>query len=223
MSERSEKLDQLALALAAAQADFRAIPKTDTNPFFKSKYAGLPAVVEAASPVLSKHGLSVTQFLGFDGTDDLLTTWLLHSSGQFIADTMRLHLPKRDSQGQGSATTYARRYSYMAALGLVADDDDDGNQASRPVQARPQASSAPRTEGNGNGDRLASAKQRGLIFVRAQENGLSNKQLAEIVLAATKSPPKVFADDEAAGDWLRRAMERLPSAQVNPILEVLTA
>jgi hypothetical protein len=28
--------------------------------------------------------------------------------------------------------TYARRYSYMAVLGLVADEDDDGNAASKP-------------------------------------------------------------------------------------------
>ena len=140
MREHSEQLDQLATALASAQAEFTAIPKTETNPFFKSKYAGLPSVVEAASPILTKHGLSVSQHLGCDETGDTLTTWLLHKSGQFIASTMRLHLSKQDAQGQGSATTYARRYAYMGVLGLVADEDDDGNRASggRPQQ-RPQA------------------------------------------------------------------------------------
>jgi hypothetical protein len=44
---------------------------------------------------------------------------------------MRLYLVKDDPQGQGSAVTYARRYSYMSVLGLVADVDDDGNAASR--------------------------------------------------------------------------------------------
>jgi hypothetical protein len=78
---------------------------------------------------LNKHGLSVSQFPSHVEGKDALTTFLLHSSGQFIEHSMLLHLPKDDPQGQGSALTYARRYSYMAALGLVADDDDDGNRA----------------------------------------------------------------------------------------------
>ena len=44
-----------------------------------------------------------------------------------------MHLVKSDPQSQGSAVTYARRYSYMAALGLVADEDDDGNSGTRPT------------------------------------------------------------------------------------------
>lgn len=126
----SETLDALATALCAAQGEFEAVAKDSTNPFFKSKYAGLPAVVRAATPILTEHGLAVSQYLDHDDQGDTLTTMLLHSSGQFISSTMRLHLVKDDPQGQGSATTYARRYSYMAALGLVADEDDDGNAGS---------------------------------------------------------------------------------------------
>ena len=122
----SNDINELAAALVAAQADFDAVPKTDTNPFFKSKYAGLPTVVKSATPILTKHGLAISQFVDGDG----LTTYLLHTSGQFIAHTMTLHLIKQDPQSQGSAITYARRYAYMSALGLVADEDDDGNRAS---------------------------------------------------------------------------------------------
>ena len=138
MRAQSPTLEQLATALADAQAEFSAVAKTDENPYFNSKYAGLPSVVEAASPVLAKHGLAVSQLLGYeeDGGYDTLTTWLFHKSGEYIAESMRLHFPvgkdgvvKMDPQGQGSATTYARRYGYMAALGLVADDDD-GNAGS---------------------------------------------------------------------------------------------
>lgn len=124
------ELDQLAAALSAAQGEFEAVAKTETNPFFKSKYAGLPDVVRAASPILAKHGLSICQMIGYDGEGDTLTTYLMHKSGQSLCGTMRLHLVKDDPQGQGSAVTYARRYAYMAALGLVADEDDDGNAAS---------------------------------------------------------------------------------------------
>ena len=97
-------------------------------------------MVASASPVLAKHGLAVTQSITFvngsQGPIDALNTTLLHKSGQFIEHAMILHLPKNDPQGQGSAVTYARRYAYMAILGLVADDDDDGNAATRP-KARP--------------------------------------------------------------------------------------
>jgi hypothetical protein len=128
--ERSEQLNELATALNQAQAEFASVPKDSVNPFFKSKYAALPEVVKTAGPVLGAHGLSVSQFVGREGGNDTLTTVLLHASGQFISSTMRLHLAKMDAQGQGSAITYARRYSYMAVLGLVADDDDDGAAAS---------------------------------------------------------------------------------------------
>src|SRR6185437_2346540 len=41
------------------------------------------------------------------------------------------YLPKEDPQGQGSAITYMRRYAYLASLGLVTAEDDDGNAASQ--------------------------------------------------------------------------------------------
>ena len=137
---------KLSAALVAFQAEIGAVAKTSANPFFKSKYAALPDVVAHAQPLLAKHGLAVTQTIGFwntgDSVLDTLTTMLVHESGESLQDTMRLHLPKDDPQGQGSAVTYARRYSYMSILGLVADEDDDGNAGSKP-QARPAQASAP--------------------------------------------------------------------------------
>lgn len=129
---QSETINELAAALSKAQGEFTAIPKGETNPFFKSKYAGLPDVVRVAGPVLATNGLSISQFIMADELGlEVLRTYLLHSSGQFIHHDMKLHLGKLDSQGQGSAVTYARRYSYMSVLGLVADEDDDGNKASQ--------------------------------------------------------------------------------------------
>ena len=138
---QSETLKELATALSAAQAEFSAVPKESANPFFKSKYADLATVVQVATPVLTKHGLSISQHISNEAGVDTLTTYLLHSSGEYIANSMVLHLPKSDPQGQGSAVTYGRRYAYMAVLGLVADNDDDGNAASNPkgVQQARQA------------------------------------------------------------------------------------
>ena len=103
---KSELINELAAALAKAQAEFSAVPKDSQNPFFKSSYAALPEVVKTATPVLAKYGLAVSQFISTDEVgNDTLTTYLLHASGQFLAHTMKLHLVKDDPQAQGSAAT----------------------------------------------------------------------------------------------------------------------
>jgi len=132
-------INELAAALVAAQAEFSAVPKTAENPFFHSKYADLASVVKAAQPVLAKHGLAVSQHPTVVDGEPSLTTYLLHSSGQSLQSTMRLCAAKHDPQGQGAAITYARRFAYQAVLGLVADDDDDGNRATAVKQAEPKA------------------------------------------------------------------------------------
>lgn len=128
-------MDQLAAALVAAQAEFSAVPKTADNPFFKSKYADLATVVSHTQPILAKHGLAVSQFPTQINGEPALITYLLHASGQVLSDTMKLCAAKNDPQGQGAAITYARRFAYMAVLGLVADADDDGNAATRAKMA----------------------------------------------------------------------------------------
>lgn len=133
----STELGELFAALAAAQAELPMVQKDKENPFYKSKYADLASCVEAAKPVLPKHGLCVTQLIGNDGAGhDTLTTVLGHSSGQWLSGDMVLHPVKNDPQAQGSAVTYGRRYAYCSILGLVAEDDDDGNAASKPKTQR---------------------------------------------------------------------------------------
>lgn len=175
---QSPEINELAAALVAAQAEFSAVPKTSSNPFFKSKYAALPDVVSHAGPVLARHGLAISQFIDAEYVGgDGLTTYLLHKSGQFISHTMKLHLPKDDPQGQGSAVTYARRYSYMAALGLVADEDDDGNSASK---SEPVRKSAPK-----------------LSAPVAQETGNEPQEIQDIIKAARLAPDDEFLNSLA--------------------------
>ena len=135
MTVERVKHESLEAALAAAQADFEVISKDTENPFFKSKYADLPAILRSATPVLAKHGLGVTQAPSFevigDKAVDTLITTIFHESGQTSTSQMILRPVKTDPQSQGAAITYARRYAYMAVLGLVADVDDDGNSVSR--------------------------------------------------------------------------------------------
>jgi len=126
--EMSESIAKLAEALSLVQGEVRPVVFDSSNPFFKSKYASLSALVSQAAPVLSKHGLAVTQILE-DG--HAVITVLMHKSGEWISSKLIIKPVKDDPQGVGSAITYSRRYSYAAILGLVSDEDDDGNAASK--------------------------------------------------------------------------------------------
>ena len=105
---------------------------TATNPFFKSKYAPLSDVLNAVRPILSKNGLSVLQSPSGDGEHIIVTTTLIHSSGEWIeSPELVLKADKATAQGAGSAITYARRYALSAILGISSEDDDDGNEAEK--------------------------------------------------------------------------------------------
>lgn len=128
--KHSDSIKAIAPALLAAQKAIAFAKKDATNPHFKNKYADLPAVIEAIKPALNDAGISYIQTPAPSDDGKLhLTTTLLHESGEWIADTLVMPLPKQDPQGYGSAITYARRYALAAITGLY-QDDDDGNAAS---------------------------------------------------------------------------------------------
>lgn len=137
MTQQSESIATLAKALVGAQKELVPVKRDKENPYFHSRYVGLDTVMPMALELLNRHGLALVQTVG-NGTEHgtTLTTMLVHESGEYIADTQPLLLVKADPQGQGSAITYARRYGLMSMLGIVAEDDDDGNAASRPVPAQ---------------------------------------------------------------------------------------
>jgi hypothetical protein len=136
MELKSESINELAGALAKAQGEFTTAKKSADNPFFKSRYADLAEVVAACRAPLAKHGLCVIQQVVRDEAGVMLRSTLAHASGQWIASEYSVIPVKADPQGWGSAITYARRYSLAALVGVVTDDDDDGNAASgRDAQA----------------------------------------------------------------------------------------
>lgn len=124
---------KVASAFVKAQKQFGPALKSSTNPHFKSRYADLAACVEAVVDALNANGIALMQRTYECETGVQVETVFIHESGEVIEGGM-LHVPasKADAQGYGSALTYARRYSLLAATGL-APEDDDGNAASRPV------------------------------------------------------------------------------------------
>lgn len=132
MCNKSETIGKIASALVAFSGEVRSIEKDGTNPHFKSAYTTLDHMIDETKPILHKHGLTVMQFPGGDGDKVTVRTMILHSSGEWIeSEALTLKAVKLDPQGAGSAITYARRYSYAAALSLSLGDDDDGNTSSQ--------------------------------------------------------------------------------------------
>lgn len=129
--QRSDSIGKLSKALTAVQSNLKPASKDADNPFFKSKYADLNSVWDAARELLGKNGLSVIQgnSVGLDNTV-IVETILAHESGEWVQSELCLPLAKHDPQGVGSAVTYGRRYGLAAIVGIVADIDDDGNHAS---------------------------------------------------------------------------------------------
>lgn len=119
---------KLAEALAKAQAEMHGAVKDGNNPHFRSKYATLEAVWDACREPLTKHGLAVIQTFDANDQGEYLLTTLTHASGQYVTSRLKLYITKKDSQGLGSAITYARRYALAALVGVI-QVDDDGNEA----------------------------------------------------------------------------------------------
>jgi len=130
-------MQQIATALVKAQLAFAPALKSSTNPHFKSRYADLAACVEAVIDSLNANGIALIQRTHDSDNGVAVETLFVHESGETISGGI-LHVPaaKHDPQGYGSALTYARRYSLMAACG-IAPEDDDANLAQRtPVNAQ---------------------------------------------------------------------------------------
>jgi hypothetical protein len=131
-------MSNIALALVKARRSFGPALKDRNNPAFKSKYADLGACLDAVDDALLAQGIAVYQETSECADGVIVETVFLHESGETLRGG-KLHVPavKHDPQGYGSALTYARRYSLMAACG-IAPEDDDGNAAAKAAQARQQ-------------------------------------------------------------------------------------
>jgi len=126
---------KISSAFVKAQTAFGPALKTHTNPAFRSKYADLSACIEAVIDALHANGIGLMQLTHPCDDGVVVETKFLHESGESLSGGT-LHVPasKKDPQGYGSALSYGRRYSLMAACG-IAPEDDDGNAASRKPSA----------------------------------------------------------------------------------------
>ena len=212
MFQRSEKLSKLMESIMRVQLAVGIIGKDKFNPHFKSQYAPLDAIWQRATAACASEGLVVTQ----PATGHGVWTFIFHApSGEWMASFMELPLvapPSKDKEtGEwragpvtpqviGSITSYARRYSYLAALGLVAgEEDDDGNVSS----------GIPATQAPAKADPKA-----GLV----QRKGAAIDYIGKWLNAKTSRAPTQAEMLETLGDILGRPMDNMVLRDENELV-----
>jgi len=130
----SESIKTLSAALNKAQKEIGSAHKGANNPFYKSKYADLGAVMEACKDALNKNGVTVLQPVDTAETGTFVETVLLHECGEWVSSSLKVSCKNPENpQEMGSAISYARRYSLQSIMFIPAEDDD-GEKATAPIR-----------------------------------------------------------------------------------------
>lgn len=175
---------------------------TDSAGAHKVAYATLKAILAVVKPVLAEHGIRIRQGAEFSRSADdgsgmkgrlvPVYTDLVHAvSGDVERTIVEIPLTRLDPQSMGSAITYGKRYSLIAALGLSTDEaDDDG------VRAMPRDLTAKVSDGA----ELTALKAE-IDDIARNEKAKASDKLA--TLTKWGSDPKV-----------RRRMDALPEGEI---------
>jgi hypothetical protein len=138
-------MKELLKALSNVKKEVGSLSKTETNPFFKSKYFDINGLIQQVDPLLEKYGLLLLQPI--ENGNVISKIYHVETAESVSSSIILPNLT--DPQKLGSAITYYRRYTLQSLLGLQAEDDD-ANKASQPTkpQQSVQAVKQPATEEN---------------------------------------------------------------------------
>lgn len=145
----SESNAKIYAALVKARAEFKPVHFDKVNPHFRSRFASLAAINDAVVDSLAKNGLATIQpWKDMENGDVLLETILVHESGSEIRSSCRVVRTGKTDQQFGASCTYIRRYQLSSLLGVIGEDDDDGEsnqgRVSPPVDIKPKVVAGPK-------------------------------------------------------------------------------
>ncbi|WP_165176692.1 ERF family protein, partial [Desulfovibrio sp. ZJ369] len=172
----SPEITELSKALIEVQKHLQPAIKDAENPFARNRYATLNSVMDSCRMALLDNGILLTQYpVPVEGSNLGLVTKLVHAkTGQFQASLAVIPLAKPDPQAMGSAFTYGRRYALSAMLGIVSEEDDDGNAASgRNSQGRVRGIKATGSQSGSTMSKRTAPVDRGPLSQLLADLGLS--------------------------------------------------
>ena len=192
---------EYAAAFQKMQAELPTVAKSRKGQEGKQnyKYADLASIMEAAMPVMEKHGFAIMHKPVVETTADGITyagveALLIHSSGG--VESCRFTWPVTKEYGTlaktvGGIITYARRYS-MAILGICTEDDSDNAQGvgSRPMVdpavAKPNRQPEPRAKVEPAMTKVSREKLKFAARERIKELGDDAIGEMEVITSVTK-------------------------------------
>ena len=150
---------KLASALVKARAAI-SNPDRDKQGMFKDhKYAALEDILNAVQPPLQEAGVILMQDIQSVGGGIRAINLFVHESGAVLKTKGPLILLTDKKPGTaGAASTYAKRYAALAALGIEADADQDVKNLQGKHKDQPAPKDAPGVDESGM-DELAIKRQ----------------------------------------------------------------
>jgi hypothetical protein len=141
MHRLSEGIGRIATALAKAQAELENPERTltatiqvrDSERTFR--YASLANGLDLVRKCLGQHEIAVMQTTAVDQGQILLTTLLVHASGEWVSSIWPVCSAQEPSAHvKGASLTYARRYALFAMVGIAGEDDLDAPDLTGPTK-----------------------------------------------------------------------------------------
>jgi ERF superfamily len=152
MHRSSETIGAIATALAKAQIELSNPEKTLTGTIPMRggervfRYASLASGLDLVRKCLGQHEIALIQTTAVDGEQIMLTTLLVHASGEWVSSLWPVCAAAEPSAHiKGAALTYARRYALFTLVGIAGEDDLD---APEPFQAPQPPGSEPLVKAN---------------------------------------------------------------------------
>ena len=192
-SEASKHFGELAAALASAQGELRNAPRTQKGHF--GTYADLATIIDTVRKAFAKFGLSFTQEFQPYGDSWVLVTTLMHKSGEYTRSVLPIN-HRLEPQKFAAAATYLKRIALSAIAGVAAEDDDDGETASRDA-----ATAAVESD--------ARAEQ---MYAKSIKTARSAEEVAAVLTRISARVKQGTISQEAAGRIEKIAKERIEKA-----------
>ena len=224
----SEQIDEIAAAIAKAQAELENVERGGTNPHFHSRYTQLGAVLDEVRPKFAKHGVAILQHaVNGVGSNVGIVTRLAHSSGQWIESSLYVAPTSFDAQGAGSVISYLRRYALMAVAGIGPDDDDGEAAVGRPQEVArripngatrvaipppppsPPSNVSPLSPSPEETPEMTAARQRIRILIDKYDHLIKTAPDGAALETSFVAGQREIAEIEAAGDKGRDAAQAL--------------
>lgn len=127
-------MSEIAKALGMFRAQVSSVKKWADNPFFKSRYADLPSILEVIKDPLEGSGLALYHTMDSTDSGYVVTTTVIHRESW---ESIKSEFPVFGNKPQeiGSSISYARRYNIQAMLDIPTEDDD-GNSANTATRTK---------------------------------------------------------------------------------------